>query len=96
MYLHQVRFNFPSRAVCGALTSFKQIAERPHPYNSRQNDIVRHFLLEQLREIAKDHDFIFIRVEDDVQTDAAFLDGSRTVIFRREQHSRSKSRRRRG
>jgi hypothetical protein len=64
--LHQIRFNFPGRAVCGALTSFKQILERPHPYNSRQNDIVRHFLLEQLREIAKDHDFIYIRVEDDV------------------------------
>ena len=40
---------------------------------------MRHFLLERLREIAKDHDFI--HVEDDVQTNAAFLDGSRAVYF---------------
>jgi hypothetical protein len=40
---------------------------------------VRHFLLERLREIAKDHDFI--HVEDDVQTNAAFLDGSEAVYF---------------
>jgi hypothetical protein len=36
-------------------------------------------LLERLREIAKDHDFI--HVEDDVQTNAAFLDGSEAVYF---------------
>jgi hypothetical protein len=40
---------------------------------------VRHFLLERLREIAKYHDFI--RVEDNAQTNAAFLDGSRAVYF---------------
>jgi hypothetical protein len=40
---------------------------------------VRHFLLERLREIAKDHDFI--HVEDDVRTNAAFLDRSRAVYF---------------
>lgn len=40
---------------------------------------MRNFLLERLREIAKDHDFI--HVEDDVQTNAAFLDRSRAVYF---------------
>lgn len=40
---------------------------------------MRHFLLERLREIAKDHDFI--HVEDDVRTNAAFLDGSGAVYF---------------
>jgi len=40
---------------------------------------VRHFLLERLREIAKDRDFI--HVEDDVQTNAAFFFGSRAVYF---------------
>lgn len=38
---------------------------------------MRHFLLERVREIAKDIDFI--HVEDDVQTNAAFLDRSRAV-----------------
>lgn len=40
---------------------------------------MRHFLLDRLRVIAKDHDFI--QVEDDVQTNAAFLDGSGAVYF---------------
>lgn len=40
---------------------------------------MRNFLLERLREIAKDHDFI--HVEDDVQTNAAFLGGSEAVYF---------------
>lgn len=40
---------------------------------------MRHFLLERLRGIAKGYDFI--HVEDDVHTNAAFLDGSRAVYF---------------
>ena len=40
---------------------------------------MRRFLLERLREIAKDIDFI--HVEDDVQTNAAFLDRSSAVYF---------------
>ncbi|KAH9990656.1 hypothetical protein BJV74DRAFT_421616 [Russula compacta] len=55
------------------------IAQRPHPYNSRQNDVVRDFLLERLRGIAKGQSFI--HVEDDVQTNAAFLDSTRAVYF---------------
>jgi hypothetical protein len=35
--------------------------------------------LERLREIAKGQDFI--HVEDDIKTNAAFLDGSRAVYF---------------
>ncbi|KAH9959052.1 hypothetical protein BC827DRAFT_1215483 [Russula dissimulans] len=55
------------------------ITKRPHPYNSRQNDVVRNFLLERLREIAKGRDFI--QIEDDVYTNAAFLDGLEAVYF---------------
>jgi hypothetical protein len=40
---------------------------------------VRHFLLERLREIAKDIDFI--HVEDDVQTNAAYLGRTGAVYF---------------
>jgi hypothetical protein len=36
-------------------------------------------LLERLREISKDHDFV--HVEDDIQTNAAFLGGSRAVYY---------------
>jgi hypothetical protein len=70
------RISFPGRAVCVILNSSNRLRS---VYNSRQNDIVRHFLLERLQEIAKDHDFIHI--EDDVQTNAVFLNGSRAVCF---------------
>ncbi|KAH9018783.1 hypothetical protein EDB83DRAFT_2528347 [Lactarius deliciosus] len=53
------------------------VAERPHPYNSRQNDVVRRFLLQRLQDVAKGHDFV--HVDDDIRTNAAFLDGSRAV-----------------
>jgi len=53
--------------------------KRPHPYNSRQNQVVRNALLERLREIAKGQSFIHI--EDDVHTNAAFLDGPDAVYF---------------
>ncbi|KAH8981758.1 hypothetical protein EDB86DRAFT_416246 [Lactarius hatsudake] len=55
------------------------VAERPHPYNSHQNDVVRHFLLQRLQSIAKGHDFV--HVDNDIRTNAAFLDGSRAVYF---------------
>jgi hypothetical protein len=76
--LHRVSLPKPCD-IHSVFTPVEQIAERPRPYNSRQNDIVRHFLLGRLREIAQGHDFI--HVEDDVQTNAAFLDGSRAVYF---------------
>ncbi|KAI9441833.1 hypothetical protein H4582DRAFT_1420677 [Lactarius indigo] len=55
------------------------VAERPHPYNSRQNDVVRRFLLQRLQNMAKGHDFVHI--DDDIRTNAAFVDGSRAVYF---------------
>ena len=53
-----VGVSFPSHAVCGIL-AFKYIVKRPHAYNSRRSEIVRHFLLEQLvlyGVIPEDHD----------------------------------------
>ncbi|KAI9507743.1 hypothetical protein F5148DRAFT_1284822 [Russula earlei] len=55
------------------------ITKRPHPYNSRENDAVRNLLLERLQEIAKGYSFI--HVDDDVQTNAAFLIGQSAVYF---------------
>lgn len=55
------------------------VAERPHPYNSHQNDVVRRFLLQRLQDVAKGHDFV--HVDDDIRTNAAFLEGSRAVYF---------------
>ncbi|KAI9445618.1 hypothetical protein BJY52DRAFT_1315924 [Lactarius psammicola] len=55
------------------------VTERPHPYNSRQNDVVRHFLLQRLQDIAEGHDFV--HVDDDIRTNVAFLDSSRAVYF---------------
>ncbi|KAF8262682.1 hypothetical protein EI94DRAFT_663412 [Lactarius quietus] len=55
------------------------VAARPHPYNSRQNDVVRQVLLLRLKDIAKGHDFV--HVDDDIRTNAAFMDRRRAVYF---------------
>ncbi|KAH9961137.1 hypothetical protein BGW80DRAFT_1463970 [Lactifluus volemus] len=55
------------------------IADLPHPYNSRQNDYVRNFVLGRLQQTKKERDFI--HVDDDINTNAVFLDGSRAVYF---------------
>lgn len=66
-------------SVDQAYRDLQQVTERPHPYNSRQNDVVRHFLLQRLQDVAKGHDFV--HVDDDIRTNAAFLDRLRAVYF---------------
>jgi hypothetical protein len=56
-----------------------QVAGRPHPYNSLQNDVVRRFLLQRLQDVAEGHDFI--HVDDDIRTNAAFLASSRRAVY---------------
>ncbi|KAI0301738.1 hypothetical protein B0F90DRAFT_1936153 [Multifurca ochricompacta] len=66
-------------SVESAYRDLHRIAERPHPYNSRQNDVVHDFLLSRLRGIAKGHNFV--HVDDDTRTNATFLDGPKAVYF---------------
>ncbi|KAN0137858.1 hypothetical protein V8E53_004342 [Lactarius tabidus] len=66
-------------SVDQAFRDLHLVAARPHPYNSHQNDVVRGFLLLQLKDIAKGRDFV--HVDDDIRTNATFLDRSRAVYF---------------
>lgn len=64
-------------AVCPCI--YKQIAARPHPYNSYENDRVRAYVLDRVSEIAQDHDFV--HVLDDLNTTASWLEGRLATYF---------------
>ncbi|KAI0034889.1 hypothetical protein K488DRAFT_44533 [Vararia minispora EC-137] len=54
------------------------ITARPHPFNSRQNDRVRTYLLSRLNDVAEGHSHVHVLNDN---TTAAFQDGSVVTYF---------------
>lgn len=77
IYMLYVPFGYHTRCR-STEESDPKITSRPHPYNSRQNDQVRSYLLQRLNDVARDHDFIHVL---DDQTTSVHVDGLQAVYF---------------
>ncbi|THH20498.1 hypothetical protein EW146_g874 [Bondarzewia mesenterica] len=73
-YLHGRGVNFEQ-----TYKDLHLISARPHPYNSRENDRVRSYILNRVSEIAKGHDHVTI--DDDTETTVSFTDGAHATYF---------------
>lgn len=59
--------------------NYRQIAARPHPYNSYENDRVRAYVLDRVSQIAQDRNSV--HVLDDLNTSASWLQGRLATYF---------------
>lgn len=56
-----------------------QITTKPHPYNSRQNDVVRAYILDRLIDITSHHSNI--RIDNDLYSNVTIAKGQRGSYF---------------
>jgi hypothetical protein len=58
---------------------FLQITQRPHPYNSRENEVVRSYLLQRVQTLAEKYSIV--EVADDLTSSATWVYDGHTALY---------------